>query len=138
MPENLTQFRIDDFLPACQKIILPFKISPKEIKDIPKDTLIIKRAPQENIFTFLKNNNRVKNLAYLHFPYGKSIIQDADQEALLDCLLDFKGKIIIMGNNLKCYDEYLSNWNNTMVLDSNNRKRPVWFNFVAHEQLELV
>ena len=138
MPESLTQFKLKNFLPNCQKIILPFKTDSTETENIPKNIATVQRPLEENIFTFLKINNRVKNLAYLHFPYGKKIIQDADQEALLDDLLDFKGKIIIMGNNLRCYNQYLNNWRSTLVLDDCQRKRPLWFNFVAHEQLELV
>lgn len=116
----------------------------------------LKDAQIENqdAFQLLERYNRPGVLAYVDPPYLMSTrskrhyayeFGDADHEALLDQLVNFKGKVIISGYGSDMYDEYLSSWWKATKVASvetgGKRTEVVWCNFPikeASEQLDLL
>lgn len=108
----------------------------------------------QDAFKLLERYNRPDVLTYVDPPYLMSTrskrhyayeFSDADHEALLDQLVDFKGKVIISGYESDMYEEYLSGWDKrtriTSVETGSKRREVLWCNFIAEtstEQMELL
>lgn len=99
----------------------------------------------------LDRYNRPGVLAYVDPPYLLSTrtkrhyaveMTDADHEALLDTLVDFKGKAIISGYPSSMYDSYLAGWHkryfDAHAEAGQKRTEVLWCNFEPAGSIDLL
>ena len=69
-------------------------------------------------------------------------LPDADHEALLDTLVNFKGKVILSGYPSSMYDSYLVGWHkryfDAHAEAGHKRREVVWCNFEPAGSLDLL
>ncbi|WP_261806190.1 DNA adenine methylase [Lapidilactobacillus luobeiensis] len=99
----------------------------------------------------LDRYNRPNVLTYVDPPYLLSTrskrhyaceMTDADHEALLDTLINFKGKVILSGYESDMYKEYLDKWHKryfeAYAEAGKKRTEVVWCNFLPAGSMDLL
>lgn len=99
----------------------------------------------------LERYSRKHVLAYVDPPYlletrskrhYKHEFSDADHERLLDCLVDFKGKVILSSYESSMYSNYLNEWHKIYINANTeagaSRTEILWTNFEPIGQIDLM
>lgn len=105
----------------------------------------------QDAIQLLNRYNRKGVLAYVDPPYlletrskrhYKHEFTDADHEALLDCLVNFKGNIILSGYESEMYNTWLKGWHkeyfSTNAEAGAKREEVLWMNFQPAGQIDLI
>lgn len=115
------------------------------------DRLKDAQIEHQDAIQILNRYNREGVLTYVDPPYlletrskrlYKHEFTDADHEALLDCLINFKGNVILSGYESTLYDFWLKGWHkeyfNVNAESGAKRKEVLWMNFVPIGQINLL
>ncbi|CCO11316.2 D12 class N6 adenine-specific DNA methyltransferase family protein [Carnobacterium maltaromaticum LMA28] len=115
------------------------------------DRLRDAQIEHQDAIQLLSRYNRKGVLAYVDPPYlletrskrhYKHEFTDADHEALLDCLVNFKGNIILSGYESEMYNTWLKGWHkeyfSTNAEAGAKREEVLWMNFQPAGQIDLI
>ena len=105
----------------------------------------------QDAIKLLDRYNRKGVLTYVDPPYlletrskrhYKHEYTDADHEELLDCLVDFKGYVILSGYENDMYNSWLKGWHkeyfSTNGEAGSKREEVLWMNFKPAGQIDLI
>lgn len=122
----------------------------KRILDV-ADRLKDAQIEHQDAIQLLERYNRKSVLTYVDPPYlletrskrhYKHEFTDADHEALLDCLVEFKGYVILSGYESEMYNLYLKDWHKvyfeTGAEAGVRRMETLWMNYQPSGQIDLI
>lgn len=93
---------------------------------------------------FISKHNQKNTVLYVEPPCADQLLPTGDYEAIVNELLDFKGKVIFVGSDNGIYHDINhsllneAEWHNILAKINDRNVRAVYCNYPAKEQLNLL